>query len=340
MRRLFIVGHPGLYSGSATELRHQLILWYRNFPNIELHIIPVMTGYNNEPLYEECLAMGVKYHECRDYSAITEDDAVISFCSRVFMADLEKINRHTKRVCFVNCMTFLWKEEKETANKGLISHFLYQREGILKDHQRQLQVLGSKAKFLRFNPYFDASSLDFSVKDQEFTQIGHISRPDQDKFSKDTLHIYEYMVSPKIKRAHFLGFDERSQAKIGKPYNWIKTYRDQREFPVKNFYDTIDFVVQPTDTTENWPRIGLEAMYSGKPLVVDNRGGWRSMIRHGETGFLCDTPRDFIYWGSRLAYEPELRLRIAEAARKSAIEMSCEEVSGVSWQFVFESLFN
>ena len=284
--------------------------------------------------------MGVKYHECRDYSAITKDDAVINFCSRVFMGDLEKINQHTKRVMFVNCMTFLWKEEKETADKGLISHFLYQRDGVRKDHQRQLQSLGSKAQFMSFSPYFDDMSLKFSVKDQEFTQIGRISRKDPDKFSKDTLHIYEYLVSPKVKRAHFLGFDERSKTKIGEPYNWIKTYSDQREFPVKDFYDTIDFIVQPTDTTENWPRVGFEAAFSGKPLVVDNRGGWRSMVIHGETGFLCDTPRDFIYYGSRLAYDLDLRHKMANAARKRAMWLSCVDVSRNSWSEVFESVFN
>jgi len=340
MRRLFIVGHPGLYSGSATELHHQIILWNRSFPEIELNIIPVMTGYKNEPLYDKCLKMGVKYHECRDYSAITKDDAVINFCSRVFMSDLEKINRHTKRVAFSNCMTFLWKEEKEVADKGLISHFLYQRDGVRKDHQRQLQALGSKAEFIHFNPYFHAESLEFSVKDQPYTQIGRISRADSDKFSKDTLHIYEYLVSPKVKRAHFLGFDEKSEAKIGKPYNWITTYRDQRQLSVEDFYDTVDFIVQPTDTTENWPRIFFESAISGKPLVVDNRGGWRTMIQHGVNGFLCDTPRDFVYWGSRLAYEYDLRIKIAENARQRALELSSLEVSEASWRKVFDSLFN
>ena len=265
---------------------------------------------------------------------------MINFCSRVFLEDLERINQQTKRVAFVNCMTFLMKEEIELANKGFISHHLYQREEILHDHRTKLQSLGSKAEFWHFKPYFDSESLNFSVKDQEYTQIGRISRKDADKFSADTLHIYEYLVSPKIKRAHFLGFDERSEKKIGKPYNWIKTYADQREFPVEKFYDTIDFVVQPMDTTENLPRIGFEAMFSGKPLVVDNRGGWKSMIRHGETGFLCNTPRDFIYYGSRLAYDLDLRYKMAEAARAAAAEMCYLETSESSWKKVFNSLFH
>ncbi|MEG1937685.1 MAG: hypothetical protein RR138_01215 [Akkermansia sp.] len=32
-------------------------------------------------------------------------------------------------------------------------------------------------------------------------------------------------------------------------------------------------ILQPTDTTENWPRIGFEAMASGSVLIVDKRGG-------------------------------------------------------------------
>lgn len=340
MRKLFIVGFPGLYGGAATELNSQIVLWNKSFPEIELNIIPTMQNSQNEPLHDNMVGIGVKIHGCRDYSMISHEDAVINFCSSEFLNDLDLINLQTKRVMWVNCMTFLFPKEKEQASKGLISHYLYQRDGVLKDHKRWLEVLGAKGEFMTFAPFFDDTNLEFSVKEQERVHIGRISRQDADKFSINTLHIYEYIVSPKMKQGHFLGFDQRSESKIGKPHDWIKTYKDHREFSVSKFYDQVDFVVQPTDTTENLPRIGFEAQYSGKPLVVDNRGGWQTLIEHKHSGFLCDTPRDFIYWGSRLAYEPDLRLRIAENARKRAIELSGLEVSTESWKKVFESVYN
>jgi glycosyltransferase involved in cell wall biosynthesis len=81
-------------------------------------------------------------------------------------------------------------------------------------------------------------------------------------------------------------------------------------------------------------------MFSGKPLVVDNRGGWQTMIEHGHSGFLCNHERDFIYYGSRLAYDFDLRMKIAENARQRAIEMASLEVSRESWKKIFESVFN
>src|SRR5688572_21249339 len=133
MRKLFIVGHNGLYGGAATELDSQMTLWVESFPDIELNIIPTMEGFQNEPLYKKNIENGVKYHGCRDYSMVSNEDAVINFCSSEFLNDLYMINLQTKRVMWVNCMTFLFQKEKEQAVKGLISHFLYQRDGVLKD---------------------------------------------------------------------------------------------------------------------------------------------------------------------------------------------------------------
>lgn len=338
-RKLFIVGHPGHYGGAASELNSQVKLWHKGFPELELHIIPTMVGYQMEATYQAMLDLGIVYHPPMDFSAITADDAVINFCSSEFLDNLELINQFTKRTVWVNCMTYLFDLEKKQAKHNLIAHYLYQRPQIRDDHQKVLKKLGANTNFQHFIPYFDDESLEFSVKEQEHTHIGRISRQDADKFSKDTLHIYEYITSPKWKQGHFLGWGANSLSKIGQPPGWIKTYTNQREFSVKSFYDTVDFIVQPTDTTENLPRIGFEAMHSGKPLVVDNRGGWQYMINHKVDGFLCDTPRDFIYYGTRLAFEPELRQEIAINAKKKALELSSFESSKESWEKVFEKVY-
>lgn len=40
------------------------------------------------------------------------------------------------------------------------------------------------------------------------------------------------------------------------------------------------------------------------------------MVEHGKTGWLCDHERDFIYYASKMAYEPNQRADMAEAARE------------------------
>lgn len=339
MRRLFILGFPGLYGGAGVELHHQIHLWHKAFPELELHIIPTMNGVENEPLYQEMLDLGITIHESLNFEAVTKDDALINFCSATFWTHLEKIHEITNKIIWVNCMTYLFEPEKALAHKNLVSLYLYQRPQIRDLHQNLLEKMGAKANFEVFVPYFNDKGWEFSVKDQEFTNIGRISRQDADKFAKNTLHIYEYITSPKFKRGHFLGFGKKSEDKIGKPFGWIKTYENHKVFPVKKFYDTVDFIVQPTDTNENWPRIGFESMFSGKPLVVDDRGGWKFMIEHKKTGFLCKNERDFIYWGTRLSFEPELRQEIALNAWYRAKEMSSFEVSSESWSKIFDKAY-
>lgn len=338
--RLFIVGHPGYYGGASSELYHQIKVWHKGFPDLKLHIIPTQIGVQMEPMYQEMLGLGIHYEEARNYDSITKDDMVINFCSGAFLEDLEKIHHQTKRVAFVNCMTWTFPLEKEKAGKNFISHYLYQRHEVLEDHRNQLTKIGSTAHFLHFNPFFDSEGWSLDKNESKFTQIGRISRSDADKFAANTLHIYEYIVSPKQKRGHFLGFNDELIKKIGRPHPWITTYENQRLLPVKDFYRKVDFIVQPMDTMENLPRIGFEAMVTGTPLVVDNRGGWKHLVEHGVSGFLCNHERDFIYWGSRLAYEEDLRMQIAAQSRIRFEQLAAFDVSRASWERVFNSMMN
>lgn len=310
--------------------------------DLDVTIIPSMEGFKGEPLRQEMLDLGVKYADkARDYSLVTEDDLVMNFCGKEFLEDLPLINKHTKKTAFINCMTFLFDNEKKMHRDGLIKYSLYQRQGVLEPHKAILRNdFNSQAEFILFNPYFyhkESPNENLRVDDR-FT-IGRISRQDTDKFAKNTFHIWEYAVAPVLKRGLVLGYDGRSEKKTGKPPGWVQTFRDQNALSVSDFYASCDVIVQSTDTTENLPRIGFEAMHAGIPLVVDNRGGWKHMIEHEVTGFRCNTPQEFIYWTSRLAFEPELRSEIADAAKQWAIMASGVSVAKKSWSKFFNKVF-
>lgn len=342
MRKLFILGHPSEYAGAGSELRHQVILWHLAFPDIKLHIIPTSQGWKNEPLYEEMIAMDISYENPMDFSNVKQEDALINFCSSQFLENLDKIYEKTKRILWVNCMTWLFDLEKKNAAKNYIKFYLYQRQEVRDDHKFHLERLGSDknyCEFIHFVPYFHADKVDYLVNNSEEVNIGRISRSDADKFSKDTVKIYNGILSSKKKVGHFLGWEEKIINKIGQIPSWIATYKNQNVLPVKRFYNIVDFIVQPTDTTENLPRIGFEAMHSGCPLVVDNKGGWKHMIDHGVSGFLCNSPEDFMYYGSRLAYDFELRTTISENAKKKVLELSSFEKSKESWKQIFEKVY-
>lgn len=337
--RLFVYGFPSLYGGAGTELHHQITVWLKI--GIEVHLIPNSIGYEREALYPEMKARGVIIHSCNEWSAIEAGDPVLGFCSGDFLTNLEEIRKRSRRTVFVNCMTWLFDAEKMRMSRGEIAMFLYQNEEVRQKHMPELRSLNGDPviSFMTFKPYFEAERFPFiTERESEFFGCGRISRQDADKFSKNTLHIYEYFVSPKFKRGLFLGFDQRAESKIGKPYDWIRTAANQQELSQQEFYKHCEIVLQPTDTTENWPRIGFEAMASGSVLIVDNRGGWRQMVHHGKTGWLCDHERDFIYYASKMAYEPTLRAEMAEAARIHGLELGGLGASITSWQKVFEEI--
>lgn len=95
-------------------------------------------------------------------------------------------------------------------------------------------------------------------------------------------------------------------------------------------------MLQATDTTENWPRIGFEAMASGSVLIVDRRGGWEQMVDHGKTGWLCERPGDFIAYASKMAWEPHFWEDMAAAARERGLSLGGMDASTESWKEVFE----
>ena len=226
---------------------------------------------------------------------------------------------------------------------GQIAMFIYQNQDVLEDHKAKLMAInpGSGAAFCRFQPYFDNSLFPFvATRPTDFFGCGRLSRQDADKYAKSTLHIYEYFVAPVLKRGIFLGFDHRAMAKVGKPYPWIRAAKDHKECSQQEFYRHCEIVLQPMDTTENWPRVGLEAMSSGSVLIVDNRGGWRRMVEHGKTGWLCSTPREFIYRASQMAFEPNMRADMAAAAKERLAILAGRAASVETWGRIFDEIAN
>lgn len=340
MQRLFVFGFPELYGGAGTELYHQILIW--QFMGMEVHLIPPWRVERN-PLYPEMLARGVHIHPVNDYSSLTEEDPIFSFCNGEFLELLPQIRTYTKKTVFVNCMSWLFPQEKEAMRKGEIAMFLYQNERVMQENKIKLKAFNKnpKIQFKKFIPYFHREDFPFIEKRRnEYFGCGRISRQEADKFAKDTLFIYESFVSPIPKRGLFLGFGKRSEEKTGPPPPWIRTALNQEEVSQQEFYQHCEIILQPSNTVENWPRIGFEAMSSGSVLIVDNAGGWQQMIEHGKTGWLCNNERDFIYYASKMAYEPNQRYDMAAAARERGLLLSNKEFSLESWKEIFTVLNN
>lgn len=339
MNKLFVHGFPGLYGGAGAELYHQIPVWQAL--GLEVHLIPTRNGWQTDPLYPELKKSGIVVHSTNQFDAIDKGAPILGFCSQDFLRALDFIRARTEATVFVNCMTWLFAEEKQRMSKGHIRAFLYQNEDVRKARAPELRALNRSArcKFMTFVPYFDQKKFPFIEHRTPSTfGMGRMSRQDQDKYAGNTLYIYDHVMSPRPKVGLMVGFTDKSRMKIGKPAPWIITAKDHRECSQRAFYKHCEIVLQPTDTTENWPRVGLEAMSSGSVLVVDDRGGWQRMIQHKKTGFLCKGAQDFIFYSSLMAYEPELRSEIAKNARRRGEDLASMDESKQTWKACLEAV--
>ncbi len=89
---------------------------------------------------------------------------------------------------------------------------------------------------------------------------------------------------------------------------------------------------------ENWPRIGLEAMAAGVPLVAQNQWGWKEMLVDGQTGFLANNDEEMAYRLAQLAYDEDLRVAMVERARAHVHDLACPQRIGKQWTRLFASL--
>ena len=65
------------------------------------------------------------------------------------------------------------------------------------------------------------------------------------------------------------------------------------------------------------PRVGIEALYFGKPIIATDVGGNRDLVENGENGFLVGAGGEGLAEKlEQLIHDDELRRRMGENSRK------------------------
>lgn len=324
-----VIGHPSRLGGADTELDHQITCWLEM--GVRVHIFPTHLPDANQ-MSLGLAQRGCIYHEPRDWSSLNGMHC-ISFCNGDFLKSLPEIKRYARTTSFVNCMTWNFPKEIEMHNKGFIDFHLYQTRHAFDKVSKAL--MSANYKPILFKPYFRAEDFPFhSQRPDDRFRFGRISRGDTDKFSKFQIEIYELMVAPVLKEGLIMGWKSTTEDKLRKPPYYIRTI-PEGGISQKDFYQFCDVLIMATDTFENLPRVGFEAMASGTVLVVDDRGGWKLQVESGVTGWLCYSKEDFVYKSSRIAFERDERTSMRHAARRKLETEWGKEAAMKSWEIVF-----
>ncbi|HEX4131662.1 MAG TPA: glycosyltransferase [Pirellulales bacterium] len=311
MNDLCVIGFPSKVGGADTELDHQIHCWQAL--GLQVHLIHTGTlDANLQAMRME--ERGCVIHEPRDWRAC-RGMHVISYCNGEFLKHLPQIKEHARSTTFVNCMTWLFDAEIAAHRQGLIDQFLYQTDHAIAKVKDRLVEANPCFRPFKVRPYFHAADFPFiAERPRDRFRFGRVSREDADKFHQAQLWVYETMVAPVLKEGVVLGINDRIRRKVGTEPSWIKGY-PAGSIPAQQVYAHSDCIIQMTDTYENLPRVAFEAMSSGSVLIVDDRGGWREVVEHGQTGYLCRDQREFVYYASRTAFEHQERRQMAAAAR-------------------------
>lgn len=315
---VFVFGYPSDVGGADTECWHTARLWRR--AGIEVTFVPTWRPW---PKWQARLKdIGCRTIRCSP-SKLEEipglsKGVVVSFCNAEFLKVAGRVRELGCPVIWVNCMTWLFRREMAHYHQyGPFHAYVFQSHFQQTELQPRLAGYGvgrERCHLVRGAFCYDEFPYrPLSHESGACFVIGRLSRPDPDKFAAETWQLYGQIGRPL--HARLMGWDAAVQAKLGAPPAWAECLPAGAEAS-QHFLRTLHSLVQINGgARENWPRVGLEAMAAGVPVIAENRWGWPEMIRHGETGYLCNNNAEIIEYSRRLARDEKHRLQIARRAR-------------------------
>ena len=169
-------------------------------------------------------------------------------------------------------MTWLFQAEREFYRDcGPFEAFHFQSEFQRSLLEPELLKLGYRPELGHLiRGAFDVDEWKFRPRPHapgETFVIGRPLRPDLDKWSSNTWPIYN-RIQYRPKRALLLGIDERTQQKLGPAPAWADCLKPMA-LSAQDFFRQLHCTLPINGgARENWPRVGLEAMAVGVPIVA------------------------------------------------------------------------
>lgn len=341
--RIFVMGPSGDLGGAQTEVWDTVRLWRGR--GLAVH---VLASAANPPSWRERLAtLGCTVFDVErsPLNAIrgVAGEVVVGICDSTFLERAQELRDLGCQRVWVNCMNWMFPQEGfHYESSGCFEAYVYQSQfqrGQLEPVLGRFGYRAEQGHLIR--GAFDVLTWPWRSPRRASTEefvIGRLARPDAGKWSRRTWEIFGRIDHP-LRQAMVMGVDDTIRKWLGPPPRWAEVL-PPCAMPAQDFYLQVHCLMPINfSALENWPRIGLEAMACGVPIVAPRQGGWCEMIEHGETGFLASSPEEFGRYGTLLARDESLRLRIAAQARhKLETELGNPDLIWTGWKRLFASL--
>jgi len=144
--------------------------------------------------------------------------------------------------------------------------------------------------------------------------VAKVARADLHKWPKNLFEVLK-SVRGKTVVPVLLGFNDKIKAHCGEPPSGSLVF-GPGEVPVQDVLAIAQAMYCFNGgARENWPRIGLESMAAGCPVVAPRAWGWVEMIQDRKTGFLCDDEDEAIASLTALACDSRVYSDTVDNAR-------------------------
>ena len=259
---------------------------------------------------------------------------VTGFCSSHLLHNWPEMSEIGCRVVWSPCMTYVGINENEAFRKvpPNVVHFqsVYQ-QATLEDEYRAFGCCSFRVVHGAFKP------LDFNPRPAgERFVVGRLARPNRTKW---TPHLWKVIGEarkecPGITALCQAWTDELSNH-CGAPPDWAECLPINK-LSSQEFLDRCHAMICPNwSVSENWPRVGLEAMSAGVPVIADSQGGWPEML--GGAGILADTLWDYVPAIERLS-DRERREELISLGAKRVAEIANPDPIADEWLEMFRDL--
>jgi hypothetical protein len=170
--------------------------------------------------------------------------------------------------------------------------------------------------------------------------VGKLARPCRTKWPSDLWTIIgDLRRKGRINaEALCMAWNEDVEVRLGKPPSWARCL-PAGAMSSQAFLDNCHALLALNGgDLENNPRVGMEAMASGVPIVADSRGGWSEMVENGVSGLLVDSSEEAVDRLRDLAGNELLRRQMIAAARKQVEALSDPSVIGHLWKAALDAI--
>jgi hypothetical protein len=339
---VFFLGYPGAMGGANTECWHTAKVWRQ--AGIDVTFIPTWGGDADWEHRLAAVGCPTVHAGCPENLAGVPGFAgsiVVGMCNSHVTRARKILRDLSCRLVWANCMTFMFAEEMAAWKIAPAEAYVFQSEFQKSELEKLLPAFGylhCMGRVIRGAFAFDEVPFEPRphARGQEFV-VGRLARPDADKWSSNHWSVLA-RVPYSRRRAMAMGWTLSLTRKCGAPPPWAETFAPQH-IDCRAFLGRCHAMLGLNGgARENWPRIGLEAMAAGVPLVCQNAWGWKEMIVDGQTGFLAGDDDEMAFRLAQLAYDEELRQAMIHRARAAVRELACPERIGEQWRELFASL--